>query len=359
MFLTALQKRKLRISLKLIAFGICAGIFFVLLSDGADELYPILNGAIIGLLIAVIASIFEFYLYERSIRQHRFITVLIIRSLFYLFIILTIMVAEIGIARMIKEKISVSELLKHEAFNYYLFGGEFMSSFFYTLALVIIINFSRQISRKLGHGVITSLITGRYYHPREQEKVFMFLNIPSSQAIIDQITRMNFHLFINEIVYDITLPILSNNGIIYQYVEDEIVIVWNYNSGTVNATSIRCFFDLKDKIHEQREKYLRKYGVYPSFKAAIHCGQVVKGEIGYIKTEIVYHGDVMNTTSRILDACHKMDKEIIISNNFLEAINLPVIYESTKCGDIQLKGKKDPMELFTIEEIDIKSMAFK
>ena len=358
MALTAPQKRKLRISLRLIAFGICAGIFFVIFSDGTDELYPILNGAIIGLLIAVVASIFELFVYEKSIRHHRFIVVLAIRSLFYLFLILIIIVAEIGIARMIKEKINVSELLENEAFNSYLFGGEFITSLFYTFALVIIINFSRQISRKLGHGVITSLVTGRYFHPREQEKVFMFLNIPTSQAIIDQITRMNFHRFINEIVYDITLPIISNRGIIYQYVEDEIVIVWKYNSGTSNATSIRCFFDIKDKIHEHREKYLRKYGVYPAFNAAIHCGKVVKGEIGYIKTEIVYHGDVMNTTSRILGACHKLDKKLLVSHNFFKAINLPAIYESNKCGDIPLKGKKDPIELYTIEEIDIKSMAF-
>lgn len=358
MALNTRQQRKLRISLRLIAFGIGAGLFFVILSDGLSEWFPIRNGIIIGFLIAVLASIFELNIYEKRIRKQQFIVVLVTRSLFYLIMIFAIIILEIGMARMIKEDLDLAGLMQNEDFREYIYGGEFIASVFYTLALVVIINFTRQISRKLGHGVMSSLITGKNYHPKEQEKIFMFLNIPASNVIIDRIGRMNFHRFINEIVYDITLPILNNFGIIYQYVEDEMVIFWRMKEGIRNAHAIRCYFEIKDKIHEQREKYIKKYGVVPIFNAALHCGKVVKGEIGFIKSEIVYHGDVMNTTSRILHACSKIENEILVSGQLMDLIELPVIYKTKKCGDISLKGKKEPMELFTIEEMDLKAMAF-
>ncbi len=358
MNLTAPQLRNLRISLRLIAFGIGAGLFFVILADGVGEIYPLVNGAIIGFLIAFAASVFELYIYEKSIRKQRFIIVFLTRSLFYLILILTIILLETGIARMIKEDLDFKALMQNEAYIQYLFGGKFIAAVFYTFALVVIINFTRQISRKLGHGVMISLITGKNYYPKEHEKIFMFLNIPESDRIVDQIGRMNFHRFINEIVYDITLPILSNYGIIYQYVEDEMVVNWSIKEGIRNAYCIRCYFDIKDKLYEQREKYLKVYGITPTFNAALHCGTVVKGEIGFIKSEIVYHGDVLNTTSRILGACSNLEKEMLVSSQLLELIKIPVIYQSHKCGDIALRGKKEPMELFTITEIDVKSMAF-
>ena len=175
--------------------------------------------------------------------------------------------------------------------------------------------------------------------------------MPNSDLIIQQIGRMKFHNLINDIVYDITLPILSNFGIIYQYVEDEMVITWKLGEGVKNVRAIRCFFDMKDAIKNQHSKYLKKYGVVPSIRAALHCGEVVKGEIGFVKSEIVYHGDVINTTSRILDACSKMSNEVLISSQLLKCMNLPVEYNSHECGAMKLKGKKKPMQLYTIHKI--------
>lgn len=351
-------KRKLRVCFKLITFGISAGLFFVMFADGFNGWYPFINGAIIGFLIAVIASIFELVIYENSVRKKPFISVLIIRSLFYMFFITIIFVGEIGIARMIKEDLSVAGLIQNEAFNEFLFGGRFTTAFFYTFAVVIIINFNRQISRKLGHKVFFSLVTGSNYQPKEQSRIFMFINIPNSGKIVDKIGRLEFHQIINEIVYDITLPILNNFGIIYQYVEGEMVISWKMKDGLNNANAVRCFFDIKDTIHSKKEKYFNTYGVTPDFKGALHCGKVIKGEIGFFKSEIVYHGDVMNTTSRILGVCNKITNELLISEQLFKLIKIPIIYSSDKCGSTKLKGKKEQLELISIKEMDSKSISF-
>jgi adenylate cyclase len=351
MILSAHQKRRLRTSLRLIVFGVSAGLFFVILNDGVREMFPLVNGAIIGFFIAVVVSVFELYIYESNIRKHPFIVILFTRSFYYLILIIFIFISEIGIARMIKEELDLPGLFQNEAFNQYIYGGELMVSASYTFALIIIISFSRQISRKLGHGVFIGLITGRNHQPRELEKVFMFVNIPASHEIIEQIGRLEFHRFINEMAYDVTLPVIKNHGIIYQYVEDEMVLTWNMKTGIQDANAIRCFFDIRQEFRAKREKYLERFGVAPEINGALHCGVVVKGEIGSIKTEIVYHGDTMNTTSRILDACADLHKEFLVSASFLELVDLPEEYQTQKCGKIKLKGKKEAIELYEVNQV--------
>lgn len=357
MTLSTRQRMKLKVTLHLLGLGVLAGIFYTILADGVKELYPIRNGAIIGFVIALITAYFELNIFTTGFRKSRFITILLVRSAFYFVLVVSVIVVEIGLARMIKEQLTFSELLQNEAFNTYLFEGQLVMSSIYALALILIVNFTRQVSRKLGQGVLLSFITGTYHRPVQENKVFMFLNMPTSTGIIEKMGRLNFHLFINDLIFDITTPILTNEGIIVEYIEDEIVIAWSESTGLKNARAIRCFYDIKDRILDLKEKYIKKYGFIPEFNAAIHCGEVIKGEIGYIKTEIAYHGDVLNATSRILDICRKLNIELLISGKLLKKIVLPAIYTSEKCGDIELKGKKAPMALYTIKEINLKTQS--
>ena len=62
----------------------------------------------------------------------------------------------------------------------------------------------------------------------------------------------------------------------------------------------------------------------------------------------------MNTTSRILDQCMDLKKELLLSAHLMLRLDLPIIYKSHECGKINLKGKESSLELFTIEEAEIK-----
>ena len=356
MQLTPRQKQKLVITIQISLLGILAGVFFVVLSDGTAEFYPLRNGAIIGFLLGLITAVFELYVFSTRFRKKRFMVILASRSILYFVLVVTVIVVEIGLARMFKDDLTLSQLIENETFLSYLFDGELINSAFYAFALILIVNFTRQISRKLGQGVLSSFITGAYYKPVQCEKIFMFLNIPASAELIERMGRLQFHHFINELVYDITTPILLNHGEIHQYVEDEIVLCWDLSTNEKNVDSVRCFYDIKDRIQDLKEKYIKKYGFIPVFNAGLHCGEAIKGEIGYIKSEIVYHGDVLNSTSRILGVCKTIKKEILISSIMMEHLDLPMIYTTQQCGSIHLKGKKEPMELFTVREALVQSM---
>ena len=99
-------------------------------------------------------------------------------------------------------------------------------------------------------------------------------------------------------------------------------MAWKYEDGIKDNQCVKCFFDIKVHINILREKYLRRYGLIPSFKAGIHCGKVVAGEIGIIKRDITYSGDVLNTTSRILTMCKEFNAEILSSAELISKLSL-------------------------------------
>lgn len=104
-------------------------------------------------------------------------------------------------------------------------------------------------------------------------------------------------------------------------------------------------------IEMQKEKYLIKYGVQPEFKAALHTGRVSVTWIGTIKKEIVYHGDVLNTTARIQEECNKHSQKFLISKYMLQNVELPEYLRSEFVGELQLKGKEKKVKIFGLKSI--------
>jgi len=88
--------------------------------------------------------------------------------------------------------------------------------------------------------------------------------------------------------------------------------------------------------------------VVPAFKAGIHCGKVVVGEIGIIKRDISYSGDVVNTASRIQSMCKELKSELLISNELLRSFPPVSVYETKSVGSIHLKGKVKEVELSSV-----------
>jgi len=101
----------------------------------------------------------------------------------------------------------------------------------------------------------------------------------------------------------------------------------------------------------RREKYIEKYGVYPEFKASLHAGKVSVTWIGSIKKEIVYHGDVLNTTARIQAECNKYEQCFLVSEYMLQNVQLPEYLKSEFIDELQLKGKQQKIKLFGLKSI--------
>ncbi|MXV50269.1 hypothetical protein GS399_04740 [Pedobacter sp. HMF7647] len=104
---------------------------------------------------------------------------------------------------------------------------------------------------------------------------------------------------------------------------------------------------MKESLASQAGKYEKRFGLVPSFKAGFHCGKVTTGEIGVLKKEIIFTGDVLNTTARIQALCNQFNSEIIISGDLLKTLG-PNSYKTKSLGESQLKGREEKIELFSV-----------
>lgn len=146
-------------------------------------------------------------------------------------------------------------------------------------------------------------------------------------------------IYKNDFYAVVTDPIINHLGDIYQYVGDEIVVSWDAERVGIVDNCITCFFEIKNSIQLEKEKFIHRYGVFPEFKAGIHCGVVTVGEIGVMKRDIVYSGDVLNTTSRIQEACNVHNAELLVSEDVIDLLNHPDSYQINPIGELSLKGK--------------------
>jgi len=206
--------------------------------------------------------------------------------------------------------------------------------------VVAITQLSLQVNSKFGQANFWSIMRGRYNRPQAEKRIFMFLDVNSSTTIAEKLGDETYHAFLKDFFADLTAPILENKGNIYQYVGDEVVVAWNYEDGKENLHCLRCFFDMKLQILKKKEKYLERYGLVPTFKAGVHCGRVIAGEVGIIKRDITYSGDVLNTTSRILNKCGEFKEELIASADLLTELKTIKEYVARPLGAIKLKGKE-------------------
>jgi adenylate cyclase len=210
--------------------------------------------------------------------------------------------------------------------------------------------FVLQVRDRYGQGMLLRSLTGRYHHPVEEDRVFMFLDLKSSTAIAENLGHINYFSFLSDFFKDVTDPVILTKAEIYQYVGDEIVITWKIKNGFRHDNAVRCFFLMKEKIEKRKDYYCDRYGYIPTFKAGIHCGPVTSGEIGVVKRDVVYSGDVMNTTSRIQEACNQFGVELLVSDHLHKAMKLNERYRTKEIGGIILRGKQAKVSLFSVQE---------
>lgn len=343
-------KKKIRSILLISLFGIGIGFLFTTRSFGFDETRMI-KGMIGGLVITLSIGYLEFFVFKNNFKKLRFSVALLIRIVSYVTVI-SIAVIIIWVTHESSANgVSFFTTLKGNDFRHFIFEGDFKTILLFSVFYCFLINFFIQLNTLLGKNVLLIYLSGKYHKPIEEERVFMFLDLTSSTTIAEKLGPFVYHKFINSYFFDIDEPIVESKGEIYQYVGDEVVISWKNNSGFEDANCIRCYFNIRSRIDELSDIYKELYGVIPDFKAGLHCGKIVTGEVGDSKKEIVFHGDVLNTAARIMTQCNPLGKKFLTSGDVLEKLIMPEKFKSEYLGDFTLRGRAQKIELFNIEKV--------
>ena len=233
----------------------------------------------------------------------------------------------------------------------FFFSFSFWSVEVYIAFVIGISLFYTEVSENLGQGVLHNFFVGKYHKPKEEERIFMFLDMKSSTTIAEKIGHVRYFEMLREYFADLSDSIVRHSGEIYQYVGDEVVLSWKLKNGLINNNCIRCFFAMKDEMRKQIEYYHAEFGLLPEFKAGLHIGKVTTGEIGVIKKEIIFTGDVLNTTARIQGLCNSYEVDILVSAPLMKKLNLHSQFQAQSLGEKELKGRGEKIMLYTIMQI--------
>ena len=301
------------------------------------------SGFIVGFFLGIPVGIFEEFLIINRFRKHSLLWSILIKGILYT---IGIGIFFIGFAWIF---IKTNDL-PTERFYHYLRGGEFFRAIIYTLTVFDFVIVFNQYQKLLGTNVLFLYAYGKYQKPEHEERIFMFLDISSSTELAEQMKPDLYFNFINDFFHDISEPLLRTSAHIYQYVGDEVVFTWKMKDGIKQNNCVKLFFLIDEQIKNKEKTYLKKYGRLPEYKAGLHCGEVIAAVVGDIKKELIYNGDVLNTTSRIRSHCSEVGKRFLASSNMVSKLtSLDSHFEVYPLGISTLKGKKNIVGLFSIE----------
>jgi adenylate cyclase len=215
------------------------------------------------------------------------------------------------------------------------------------MVMTIVSTFFIQLSERFSIQELARMMSGQYFKPKQEQRIFMFLDLNHSTRIAEKLGNEKFYRFLNDFFYDIAQTIEKSKGEVVEYVGDQIVICWNIPDGVRNTGCIRCFFEFEQEIQKKMNVYEQTYGEVPRFKAALHSGPVIIGEIGKIKKSIKYSGDVLNTTSRVEQLCREIGARLAITGSLLNILgNIP--YPLEKVPDTILRGKSENIPIYRL-----------
>ena len=232
----------------------------------------------------------------------------------------------------------------------------YSSQFFYSVLVYFfivgsLIEVFYEIDRKFGKGILLKFLLGRYYKPKEEERIFLFMDLKSSTYYAEKLGHFKYSRLIQDCFKDISGAVIKNKAEIYQYVGDEVVLTWKMKDGLGKFRCLQVFYDFMEVLEKKKDYYQKNYGMVPVFKAGIHSGKVMVAQVGELKSEIAYHGDAINTASRIQGLCNSYESRLLVSGDLFNQLNgnHPEKIKCNYLGEVLLTGKEITTELYAYQ----------
>ena len=217
--------------------------------------------------------------------------------------------------------------------------------FLFMLVAIILVQFTGLV----GGSTLRNIALGRYHRSRIEERFFLFIDIVGSTPLAERLGPASVHGFLNRVFQVASDPIDDHGGDVYQYVGDEVVITWTLDEGRSRARPIACYFAVKRALDLAAKDFEREFGAVPKLRAALHAGPVITGEVGGSRRAIVFHGDVMNTTSRIENATRDLGRPFLVSEDALSRLEGKEAYAMVDLGEQQLRGREARVRVYALD----------
>ena len=223
------------------------------------------------------------------------------------------------------------------------FDKRFFEILLYASTMSLIAIAVVEVGWLVGFRELRRLLTGRYIRPRQERRVFLMVDMKSSTAAAERLGDLQFHQLLDMFFRNIADAAYDHRAEIHKYVGDEVILSWPERSAVEGARCALCPFGIARRIERTADRYVRHFGFVPAFRAALHVGNIVAGEMGAMIREIAFVGDTLNTTARLVDVARDTGHDIIVSGDLADLLYLPAGLAIVPLEAARLHGKVRPL----------------
>ena len=275
---------------------------------------------------------------------------LVAKTLFYLVLLTGVILVTFPIAAAMEMDTGLADERVWKRLGGFLVSKASLSTVVQMATSLVASLFYAEISEHMGHRVLTNFLSGRYHTPKEERRVFLFSDMKSSTSITEQLGHARYFEFLRAYYDTLAGAIVDHEGEVYQYIGDEIVVSWTEKAALRDADCVRCVLGMKRDLRGRAAWFEDRFGVAPDFRAGLQVGPVTTGEIGALKKEIVFTGDVLNQTARIQALCKPLEADVLVGDELVSRLGIGEGGGIRSVGHQELRGKDQPVELFALED---------
>ncbi len=299
-----------------------------------------------GFLVGVISELLELYLFSKLFQRIPMPVTILVKSIAQ-FLVLILYGFTIIFFFDYYERISYNSTAAY--FMHYVDSADVLPLMVFVFGIIFFVSVFRRLYRLVGPLNFISVMIGRYNRPREEDRIFMFLDLNSSTELAETLGNKKVSRLIQECFNDLASISLDYKAQTYQYVGDEVVLTWLCESGYKDDRCLEIYFAFQELLRSRSKFYISKFGIVPEFKCALHGGLVVSTQVGQLKVEIAFHGDVVNTAARMLEKCHHYNESFIISEAVHQKLSKNENYSFKGLGTVDLRGKSEQHKLYAVK----------
>jgi adenylate cyclase len=235
-------------------------------------------------------------------------------------------------------------------------SGSMVMALLFTAILSLLFNIAAFLRQFLGKLFFRTYLTSRYHRAKEVQSIFLFIDVAGSTSLGERLEPATFFRLLNEFIYAVEQAIDLHDGLIYKYVGDCIIALWDATPrGFLWAWD--AVLDIQRAVAGAQPRFAEISGGPLGFTMGLHCGPVIVGEIGQERREIGYLGDTINTTQRVQSACKQLHASILLSDAFVQGVTsavtggtaeAPLPEKLVRHEGVRVAGKEEPLVLHAL-----------
>lgn len=185
----------------------------------------------------------------------------------------------------------------------------------------------------------------------ETELAILFCDMRDFTPFVESHSSYDVVHILNRLFSTLGEPILLNNGIIYQYVGDEITGLFGLDGAPPERScrnAVRAALAMVDGLEALNQTLSAEFGIRVDVGIGIHYGAVVAGRIGHpIQRQFSVVGDSINAASRIQGLTRSVGGNILLSDKVVEVLP-PDALQVGMTTEAPLRGKLEKVKLFEV-----------